>query len=174
MFEIGDYVVFCLDGVCTIEAIGPLDMEGVSKDKLYYTLAPVGKIGNNRIFAPVESKRVVMRKIITLDEANELISVINDIEPLEVTDDKKREETYKAVLQSCDCVRIVQLIKGIYARKVARYAAGKKLPAIDERYFGMAENSLYGELAFPLKLNKDEVRDFIIEASGGDVKAIIE
>lgn len=174
MFEIGEYVVFGTEGVCTVEAIGPLDMEGVSKEKLYYTLAPVGRVGNNRIFAPVESKRVVMRRIITEPEARDLIRIIDDIEPLEVADDKRREETYKAILQSCDYIKIVQLIKGIYARRVARHEIGKKLPAIDERYFSMAENSLYSELSFPLNIHKDEVRDYIIEATGGDVNSIVE
>ena len=174
MFEVGEYVVFGTDGVCTVESIGSLDIEGVSKDKLYYTLAPVGKVGNNRIFAPVESKRVVMRRVISADEAKDLIGRMTELEPLEVPDEKKREETYKAVLQSCDCVRIVQLIKEIYGRKQARYAAGKKLPSVDERYFNMAENSLYSELSFPLGIRKDEVRDYITDAVGGDRSAFLD
>ena len=142
MFDIGEYVVFGTDGVCTVEAVGSLDIEGVSKEKIYYTLAPVGKKGNNRIFAPVDSKRVVMRRVITLDEAKALIRKIGDIEPLDVLDERKREEAYKAALTSCDCVQIVSLIKEIHRRKKARFAAGKKLPAVDERYCSMAENSL--------------------------------
>lgn len=161
MFETGDYVVFGTDGVCRVESIGSLDIEGVSKDKLYYTLAPVGKIGNNRIFAPVEGRRIVMRKVMSPEEARHFISGINKLDRLVIPDEKKREETYKAVLQSCDCEQIVRLIKEICARKAQRSAAGKKLPAVDERYFTMAENSLYGELCFPLKLDKSEVRDYI-------------
>ncbi len=166
MFDIGDYVVFGTDGVCTVEAVGSLDIEGVSKEKLYYTLAPVGKTGNNRIFAPVDGKRVVMRRVISLDEAKALIGRITEIEPLEVHDERKREEAYKAALTSCDCVQIVRLIKEIYRRRNARFAAGKKLPAIDERYFAMAENSLYSELSLPLKIEKSKVEEYICDTVG--------
>jgi len=166
MFDIGDYVVFGTDGVCRVEDVGELDMEGVAKDKLYYTLAPFGKSGNSRIFAPVEGKRVVMRKVITPEEAKALISDITSIERLEIRDEKKREETYKHVLQSCDCREIVSLIKEIYSRRQERTAQGKKLPSVDERYFTMAENSLYGELCLPLNIDKDDVKDYICAVVG--------
>lgn len=162
MFEIGDKVVFGTDGVCVVDAVGSIDMEGVSKDKIYYTLTPLGKIGNNHIFAPVESKRVVMRKILTPDDAKALLSRIKEIEPLEVPDERKREDTYKAVLQSCDCTKLIQLLKEIHGRKLARNAAGKKLPSVDERYYTMAENALCSELSFPLGKGKDEVKDIIV------------
>ena len=162
MFEIGDKVVFGTDGVCVVDAVGSIDMEGVSKDKIYYTLTPLGKIGNNHIFAPVESKRVVMRKILTPDDAKALLSRIKEIEPLEVPDVRKREDTYKAVLQSCDCTKLIQLLKEIHGRKLARNAAGKKLPSVDERYYTMAENALCSELSFPLGKGKDEVKDIIV------------
>ncbi|MBO7353308.1 MAG: CarD family transcriptional regulator [Lachnospiraceae bacterium] len=164
MFDIGDYVVFGTDGVCTVEAVGSLDMEGVSKEKLYYTLAPVGKSGNNRIFAPVDGKRVVMRRVITPDEAKALIGKITEIEPLDVPDERKREEAYKAALMSCDVVQMVRLIKEIYRRRQARFAAGKKLPAIDERYCNLAENSLYSELSLPLNVEKSRVEEYITDA----------
>ncbi len=172
MFEIGDYVVFGTDGVCVVEAIGSIDIEGVSREKLYYTLSPVGKVGNNRIFAPIDSKRVVMRKIMSSDEADKLIRSIGELEPLVIPDERRREDTYKAVLQSCDCVQLVRLIKVINERKLSRSAAGKKLPVVDERYFSMAENSLYSELCFPLKLDKSDVRRYILEnvAEGGYVE----
>lgn len=166
MFEVGEYVVFGTDGVCVVEKVGSLDIEGVSRDKQYYTLAPVGKVGNNRIFAPVESKRVVMRKVITADEADTLIRSISSLSPLEVPDEKKREDTYRAALQSCDCTQIVRLIKEICSRRQARTAAGKKLPAVDERYFSMAENSLFSELSFPLKMEKSLIRDYITGIAG--------
>ena len=169
MFEIGDYVVFGTDGVCTVEAVGSLDIEGVSKDRLYYTLAPVGKAGNNRIFAPVDGHRVVMRRVLSPEEAGRLISNMSGIERIHIPDERKREDTYKAVLQSCDCVQMVGLIKEIYARKQARAEAGKKLPAVDERYFTMAENSLYSELSLPLKIDKNQVRDYICDTVGAEV-----
>ncbi len=161
MFKIGEFVVFGTDGVCMIEDIGALEMEGVAKDRQYYTLSPVGKSGHNRIFAPVDGKRVVMRRILSLDEAESFVNKLDDIGRLKIPDERKREETYKAVLQSCDYVRITELIKEIYARRKERAAAGKKLPSVDERYFAAAENSLYSELELSLNMDKDELRSYM-------------
>ena len=164
MFNVGEFVVFGTDGVCMIEKIGALEMEGVAKDKQYYTLSPVGTNGRNRIFAPVDGKRVVMRRILSSDEAENFVSKLDDIGRLKIPDERKREETYKAVLQSCDYVRITEMIKEIYARRKERAAAGKKLPSVDERYFTAAENSLYSELELSLNMGKDELRSYLEKA----------
>lgn len=163
MFDIGDLVVFGSDGVCQVEAVGPLDIDGVSKEKLYYTLIPVGKVGNGRIFAPVEGKRVVVRRVVSPDEANCLIEEMANIGRLDITDEKKREERYKQVIQHCDLREIVQLIKEIYNRKQMRDAIGKKLTAVDERYFNIAENCLYSELSLPLQMEKTAVREYVVK-----------
>ena len=161
MFDVGEYVVFGSDGVCKVESVGVLDMEGVSKERLYYTLSPIGKSGNGKIFAPVDGKKVTIRKVVSRAEADKLIDEICCIQKLDITDEKKREERYKQVIQNCDLREVVQLIKEIHARKEMRDAIGKKLTAMDERYFGIAENCLYSELSLPLKMEKSEIREYI-------------
>ena len=42
MFEIGEYIVYGVKGVCRIEDITHIDISGADKDRLYYVLAPVG------------------------------------------------------------------------------------------------------------------------------------
>ncbi|MCR5769468.1 MAG: CarD family transcriptional regulator [Lachnospiraceae bacterium] len=161
MFNVGEFVVFGTDGVCMVENVGALEMEGVAKDKQYYTLTPVGKKGSNRIFAPVDGKRVVMRKVLTVEEARDFVESLDDIGRLKIPDERKREDIYKAVLQSCDHIKITELIKEMYARRSERAAVGKKLPSVDERYFTAAENSLYSELGLSLNMEKDEIRSFM-------------
>ena len=73
MFDVGELVVFGSDGVCQVESIGALDMAGVSKDKIYYTLIPLGKTGNGRIYAPVDGKRVTIRRVLNKEEAYQMI-----------------------------------------------------------------------------------------------------
>ena len=161
MFDVGEFVVFGSDGVCRVESVGSLEMEGISKEKLFYTLVPVGKSGNGKIFAPVDGKKVTIRRIMNKEEADRLIDEINDIGKLNITDEKKREERYKEVIHNCDLREVVQLIKEIHARKEMRDAIGKKMTAMDERYYIIAENCLYSELSFPLKMEKSEIKDYI-------------
>ena len=45
----------------------------------------------------------------------------------------------------------------------ARIAEGKKVTSSDSKYFHIAEDSLYGELAISLGMEKEEVKDYIHE-----------
>lgn len=167
MFDVGDFVVFGSDGVCRVEAVGNLEIDGISKEKLYYTLIPVGKSGNGRIFAPVEGRKVTVRRVVNAEEANRLIDEMTRIERLVITDEKKREERYRQVIQNCDLREVVQLIKEIGCRKQMRDAIGKKLTAVDERYYSIAENCLYSELSLPLNMEKTQVKDYITQKCAG-------
>lgn len=160
MFKVGDYVVYGNTGVCRVEGIGPLSIG--SSDKDYYTLVPVyGR--NSRIYAVVDSDKVVIRPIMTKTESDALIDGMEEIGTLPICDEKKREELYKETMKTCDCKEWVKIIKTLYFRKMDRLAKGKKVTSSDERYLQMAEENLYGELAFSLQMPKEEVEEFMTE-----------
>ena len=51
----------------------------------------------------------------------------------------------------------VHVLKTLYLRRQSRLESGKKTTAVDERYFYLAEEQLYGELSFVLGKTKDEI-----------------
>lgn len=161
MFQVGDYVIYGNNGVCRIENVGPMEMMDMPKERLYYTLAPVSS-NAGKIFTPVDNAKVVIRAVITREEAQKLIDDIKDIDELWIADERRRENVYKEAMAKCDLREFVKIIKTIYLRKQSRIAAGKKLTAADERYFHMAEESLYGELAIPLEMEKEEVKKYVV------------
>lgn len=162
MFEIGDYIVYGNVGVCEVVEIGTLDSPLIPEDKLYYTLVPCYTNGS-RIFTPIDNEKVVMRSIISKDEALELLEDIDNISSLDITEEKGREAKYKEVFSTCDCRDLVKLIKTIYERKEQRQAEGKKLTVADEKYIRLAEESLFGELAIPLDVDVEKVKDYVLE-----------
>lgn len=162
MYQIGDFVVHGTNGVCVVENIGTLEEMGCPRGRLYYTLHPVYS-GQNRIFTAVENTKVVIRPILTSQEAQTLITEIPDIDSLWITDEKRRESQYREALYKCDCRELVRIIKTIYLHRKKRLEEGKKVTSVDEKYFHMAEDSLYGELAFPLNMEKEEVKQYIKE-----------
>ena len=91
-------------------------------------------------------------------------SYIPSIQLLIITDEKKREECYKETMRTCDCREFVSIIKTIYTRKQERLAEGKKVTASDEKYFSMAEDKLYGELAIALEMEKNKVKRLLFVA----------
>lgn len=161
MFEQGDYIIYGTSGVCVVDKIGSLDSLPTKDKRLYYTLRPCYSKGST-IFTPVDNEKVLMRKVISKEEALQLIDEMEETECLWISDEKKRELQYKETFRKCDCRELVKIIKTIYLRKQDRLREGKKTTADDERYFHMAEDSLYGELAVALKMEKNEVKDFVL------------
>lgn len=166
MYKIGDFIIHGSNGVCVVDDIGSMDVPGIPPDRVYYTLRPYYVKGST-IFTPADSDKVVMRPVLTRDEALKLIDEMEDIECLWVRDEKKREQEYKEALRTCDCRELVKIIKAIYMRQQERLAEGKKITFRDEKYFSIAEDNLFGELAISLDMGKGEVKSFIQEKVEG-------
>lgn len=169
MFDVGENIIYGSNGVCVVESIGTLDISGMPKDKEYYTLMPV-YAKTSKIYIPVDNDKIIMRPVLTNDEAMKLIDGIADIDTLWITDEKKRELNYKEALKTCECSELVKIIKTIYTRIQLRKAEGKKITASDEKYFHLAEDRLYGELAVSLDMTKEDAKNFVIETVEKNIK----
>ena len=168
MFKIGDYVVYGNTGICRVEDITSLNMNGSEKE--YYVLVPA-EGNNSRSFLPVDNTKVVIRPVLTKEQAMNLIDDIESVEEIDAANDKAREEKYRELAKKCDCRSWVSIIKTIYVRKKDRIAQGKKATATDDRYFKLAEDSLYSELGFAIGVDKNGMEEFIrVRLEGGAVK----
>lgn len=166
MFKVGDYIIYGSNGVCKVEEVGTLEVSGVPKDKIYYTLNPVYSKGS-KIFTPIDNDKVVMRPIITESEAKEIIDGIKEIEELLIDETSKRENVYKESMKKCDCLEWIRIIKTLYTRKRIRLSEGKKVATGDEKYLRQAEDYLYGELAISLHIDRDKVENYVISRVEG-------
>lgn len=162
MFEKGDYIIYGTEGVCQVTEVGTLDSAVAVKGRVYYTLIPQYSKGS-KIFTPADNTKVLMRPVLTKEEAVELINDISGIDSLGIEDEKKREFEYKDAFRKCDCRELIKLIKSSYKHMQSRISEGKKVTSQDERYFNMAEDSLYGELAIAMRMDKDQVKEYVID-----------
>ncbi|MBE5936235.1 MAG: CarD family transcriptional regulator [Lachnospiraceae bacterium] len=162
MFNIGEYIVYGNRGVCEVTDVSKMSMSAMDKDKLYYTLVPIYAKGS-KIYSPVDNTKVIIRPVITHDEAIELINNIPDIGYVEDVDEKKREMVYKDAIRTGKCEELIKVIKTLNKRREIRLAGGKKFTAVDERYFNSARDCLYGELAVALDIPVDDVEGYIAE-----------
>lgn len=162
MFSINDYVIYGCNGVCKVLDIGIPDLILADKKRQYYTLQQV--YGNNStIYTPIDNDKVLMRKVLSKKDATDLINNILSIETLDADDDKMLEEKYKEVMHKYTCSEWIKIIKTSYLRKEDRLAVGKKSKTADDKYLQMAEDYLYGELAIALNIEKNQVKNFIIQ-----------
>ena len=160
LFKVGDYIVHGRNGVCKVVDITHLDMSGVDKDQLYYALVPM-KSEDSKIFYPVDSDKVVMRSVVTKDQAKDLVSEIKDIEPMRIENDRQREAKYKEALVSCDCKQLICIIKTMYARNKERIGKGKRITSVDDRYLKEAKQNLNDEFSIALGIEPREVEKYI-------------
>lgn len=159
-FKVNDLIMYGGSGVCTVEGIGVPDILGIDNTKQYYFLKPL-YTKDSTIFSPVDNGRVVMRRLITKAEAQELIAKMPDIEILWDDNEKIREEKYLEALHTYNCYEWVRIIKTLYLRMEERVHQKKAVGEKDQRLLRMAEDLLFGELAIPLGIPKDQVGAYI-------------
>lgn len=163
MFETGELVMLGASGVCEVLGTTHMDMPEVDKDRLYYVMKPKYSSGS-KVYTPVDSKKTVIRKILTRRQAKALVEKIPEIETLWIENEKQRELCYKEAIRKYDCEEWVKIIKTLYQRKQDRMVRGKKITSVDEKYWHIAEDYLYGELAAALEIDRAEVEAYIEDA----------
>lgn len=160
MFSIGEYVACGNKGVCKVDQITTLDISGVDKNEEYYILKPVYSAAST-VYVPVAVANESIRSILTAEEAKAVISKVSEIKCLEIPNEKLVETEYKGCVRSNDIKLLVSLLKTIYERRRKRIEAGRKETAVDAKYYRIAADFLFGELAISLDVPKNEVEKLV-------------
>ena len=149
MYAIGDKIIYGENGVCTVEKIAPLEMSGVSAEKLYYYLTPF--TGTGTYFAPVDSG-AYMRP------------VIPGIAPAVCNDSRFNhvDAFYRELFKLHTCEALVSIVKGLRARMSERKTKSSRAEATMKR----AKDILHGELAVALGMELGDVEDYIASRIG--------
>ena len=161
MFDVGDYVVYGSNGVCSIREVRQEDFLGEKKP--YYILSPVDEIGLT-IYVPVDVPELVsqMRPLLTLQEVGALIDSIPTLNDGDwIVDNRARAEQFSQILKAGDRAAMLEMLRTIYRRREKQAAIGKKLYLSDEHAFEKAERLLYGEFAVVLQIRPEEVTEYI-------------
>jgi CarD family transcriptional regulator len=165
MYKVGQYVVYCGEGVFKVDSIGTLDLSGVSGDDTYYTLLSPFRAGS-KVYALVGNEEGKLRDVITKKEAKEVLDNIALFDDVDVPNEKQKDEIYKKLIHKNDFRDLAKIVKTMYVKKVSKIAAGKKMTSGDDRYYRMAEERLIGELAIVLDLDRGEIKKIIDEKLG--------
>lgn len=161
MFEVNDLIIYGSSGVCKVEAVGKLEIPGIPSDVDFYTLAPV--YSESKMYTPVSNDKIIMRYIISNEDAKKFMDNVSSIETQWDDNAKVREQFYKDAIKSCDLEELVKVIKILHGIKIERIASGKKFTSSDEKYYKLAGDKLFGELAVALDTKREEVENCIIQ-----------
>lgn len=162
MFSVGDYMIYGINGVCLVEDIcaSPFDKKDT---RSFYMLKPLGASAGSVIYTPIDNAQVIMRPLMTREQAEQLLGQLAEIGFLEVPAEKMRRDIYRQTMQSCDPVRYISLIKTVRRRRADMLAAHKRLSETDSDFERNAKLSLYHELAVVLEKPYPEIEPFVLE-----------
>jgi CarD family transcriptional regulator len=159
MFKVDDLIVYGGTGVCKVEKISQVDF--VDDDSLYYVMRPLYK--NGTIYAPVDGNRVYMRKVMSREEALQLIDRMPGVSSkvFKSNSIQQLSKYYQSVIDTHDMLALVGLTKSLYRKDKDATKQNRHLGQIDRKYKKRAEDLLFGELAVALEIPRDDVTDFI-------------
>lgn len=151
MFEIGEKIVFGSEGVFTVIEYtnSPIDK---GDPRVFYVLRPLTGAEGNRIITPSEGGLTAMRAVIGREEALALIDKIPEIGIIEVSNERNRRDTYRAVMAEGRPDSMVSIIKTVRERRVSFAKQKRRLSETDADFESRAKHCLYSELSVALDI----------------------
>lgn len=164
MYASGEKIIYGEQGACEVMGVGPVAMQGIAKDRLFYTLRPmVG--GGGTIYAPVDSP-VFTRPVMTRSEAEHFLARIPQIAPTVCTETKvtRADAFYKSIFSSHSSDALVGLLKGLLGGE----GAGRRrtLNLRMERVVKRARELLESELSAAMEITPQEAQSLLAHAFG--------
>lgn len=162
MFNIGDLIVYGNSGVYTVAEYckSPVDKNDT---RTFYLLRPIYESASNIIMTPTCNDRIIMRYLISKDEAYDIIDKIPYIPELTVEYERARRDKYKEALTSGNLEQYVSIIKTVQTRREAVMKCKKRLSETDTEYEKRAKYCLYSELASVFDIPFESVEAFIYQ-----------
>ncbi|MBD9248868.1 MAG: CarD family transcriptional regulator [Evtepia sp.] len=161
-YQKGEYIRYACNGVCLVDDVRLDRLTKKEPPKEFYILKPVSNPAST-LFVPTGNATLVakMSRLPDREELDALILATRE-EPLDWIDDRKiRLASFQTIVKECDLGQLISLVSCIYHRREDLIAAGKKLGASDETLLQRAEALIENEVAFVLKVEQNEVGDYI-------------
>ena len=152
-YKIGDKVIHCRNGVSTI-----LGMKEMGEREYFVIRALRGD--NENIYIPVIGSENIVRPVMSVKEADELLHSLAFIEKEFNPNTKQRRDAYKRRLNSGNVLDIAYL----YRQKClyAQYPENVKLGPSDIEMLEYASNILLDELSLTYNVERDKIEEIVV------------
>lgn len=161
MYQVGETVLYGVNGVCSISHIEEKKIDG--NIKKYYVLKPVYN-KSSTLFVPTDNQLLLgkMKKILSVQEIYDLIAAISNEELMWIDNEQERIRCYQDILKSGNRLEIMRVIKTLYEHQEKLKTTNKKFHVADEKILKSAECILHEEFAYVLDIKKEQVIPFIL------------
>ena len=157
-FQKGQLIVYGNAGVCEVEEVG-MKRFAEMEPKEYYTLRPFFEDGNDRLYVPTGTS-AFLRPIVAPEEAKTYLEELKTAE-VEIFDGKGQTalaEHYQELMHEHSIGSYLKLFKEISKKESLQKSKGRKLNAVDQHFYKLAEQLLSEELAVSLGQSPSDVR----------------
>ena len=153
MLNIGDYVIY-QEQVCQIKEQKMNEFTNLES----FILVPILD-SSLKLNVPVNNPNI--KNLMTKEEIKNLIALMPSIPLIEI-EDKLLENEYKKLYHSGSKEDLIKIIKTTYKRNQERLNHNKKISEKDNKYFTLAENLLYSEIATVFGISLEEAKEYIL------------
>ena len=160
MFQIGDYVVYGIHGVCRV--IGMEKQLVNRKRAMYMVLQPLAQ-SESRFYLPAENPTALakLKTVLSKDELQELLSSDLIRQDDWIADENRRKQYYRELIGSGDRVSLLRMVSNLYRYKNTQLAAGRKFHLSDDNFLRDAEKLLSSEISLVMNLSLEEARNYL-------------
>ena len=160
-YNIGDFVVYDIYGICTVSKIENLSLISGAPKRKYYILSPLNA-ASSTYYVPVSGEAVnKLRAPMTEADIQQLLLKAKASMPDWIEKRQERNEYTNRILSMGITPELISLIGCLYNRKQLLETQGKKLSSTDENTFALAEKMVKEEFAFSLNISADKVSKYI-------------
>ncbi|MDR0889578.1 MAG: transcriptional regulator [Oscillospiraceae bacterium] len=158
--QVGDAVLYGLEGVCAVAEIRKMKIGG--KIGLYYVLQPIFR-ENATIYVPTTNAELLarMRPVLTKEEIEALLSISTQEELDWIDDPAARKAEFARILTSGDRSTMVRMIRMLYLHRRQLQDAGRHLRTGDDQVLRDAEKIVNDEFALVLGIAQKDVPAYI-------------
>ena len=153
MLKVGDYVIY-QEQVCQIKEQKINEFTNLES----FILVPVTD-SSLKLNVPVNNPNI--KNLMTKEEIKNLIALMPSIPLIEI-EDKLLENEYKRLYHSGSKEDLIRIIKTTYKRNQDRLNNNKKISEKDNKYFTLAENLLYSEIATVFGISLEEAKEYVL------------
>lgn len=161
MFRVRDVVMHPTEGVCRVT---DLREEMFSGEKLlYYLLVPLRDGVKSKIYVPVNSAVIPLRRLLTKAEIRTVLARVPALDDIWCDTERERVERFGEVLRSGDHARIIQMIALLHHYKDQQQSDGKKFHKSDEHLLKEAEAIIHSEFSYALGMDEKATISYIMK-----------
>ena len=160
MYQVGDWVVYGVQGVCHIIGI---EKQLVNRKRTQFlVLAPMFN-QESRFYLPVDNPTALakLKAVLSKDELVSLLASDAAQEDMWIPEESKRKQSYREIIGSGDRIMLIRMLTSLYRYKSLQLASGRKFHQSDDNFLRDAEKLLSSEVALVMELSQEDARNYI-------------